>query len=163
MLFQSESAIWLALRSKHNQTSFTMQEVIKTENQHRIFDDRRFRYIAIGGWNTLAGCGIFAIFYYLLAGKIHYLAIAVLSHFIAVMQAWYSYRRLVFRSQAAWFSEYIRFNLSSLLLLALQMSGLWLLVNFLGLHPLFSQIGLIVVTAIMSYFIHRNFSFYKHK
>lgn len=125
----------------------------------RIFLSRRFRYLAAGGWNTLFGCALFAALYTALAGVMHYLAIAVVSHLIAVCQAWLIYRRLVFYSSEPWLQEYLRFNLSSLLVLGFQVAGLWTAVELLGFRPIISQAILVIMAVIFSYLIHANFSF----
>lgn len=124
-----------------------------------MLSDEKLRYLAVGGWNTLAGCAIFALFYFLLADRMHYLAIAVLSHVVAVGNAWISYRRLVFRSRAPLLPEYLRFNVSSLTVLAANIALLWLLVDAAGLHPITSQVFAVVFTVIAGYLIHKRFSF----
>lgn len=124
-----------------------------------FFRHQRIRYLAVGAWNTLAGCGIFAAFYYLLQNRLHYLVIAVLAHLLAVGNSWLGFRWLVFRSKAAWFSEYLRFNLSCLMVLAFQLAGLWLLVDYANIHPVISQLALVVLTVLLGYAIHSKFSF----
>lgn len=123
------------------------------------FDRKKILYLIVGGWNTLAGLGIFAGVYFFLSNTIHYLFIATLAHVIAVFQAWFAYRTLVFHSKKPWFVEYFRFNLSALLVLIFQLFGLWVFVDHLKIQPLVSQSILVVLTVVFSYFVHTKFSF----
>lgn len=127
--------------------------------KHDFFSHRQFRYLAVGAWNTLVGCLMFAGFYFLLRSHLHYLSIAVIAHLLAALNSWVGFRWLVFRSKAPWLAEYMRFNLSSLFVLGLQLGGLWVLVDYGGLHPVASQLFLVVFTVILGYVIHSRFSF----
>lgn len=121
--------------------------------------DERLRFLLVGGWNTLFGMVMFSSLYLLLAGRLHYLGILVVSHFLSVFNNWVMYRRLVFASRSDRLAEYLRFNASSLLMLAFNFAGLWLLVDFVGLHPVLSQLLLLVVTVALSYLLHSEYSF----
>ncbi len=135
-----------------------MQKIV---NAIRSISQKKLRYLMVGAWNTLAGCSIFAGAYAIWGTTVHYLVIAILSHFVAVLQSWLTFRYLVFQSTAPRLREYLRFNISSLLILAIQMSGLWLLVDCFNLHPMLSQPVLVTMTVIAGYFVHSAFSFRK--
>jgi putative flippase GtrA len=128
-------------------------------NYRRLFENLRFRFLAAVGWNTMIGCAVFALMYYLFNGRLHYLMIAAISHVIAVFNAWIVYRRIVFVSRKPWLPEYLRFNLSSLIILGAQMSGLWVLVDYFGFHPVPSQIALVLFIVMFSYALHLKFTF----
>ena len=115
--------------------------------------------MVVGAWNTLAGYCIFLVFYLLLSPNWHYLAIALLSHMLAVLNAWLAYRRFVFRSIAPRWPEYLRFNLSSGIVVALQMASLALLVGGFGLHPLLAQAATVLLSVTVGYVVHKNYSF----
>lgn len=125
---------------------------------HRI-GRRQYRYVFVGVWNTLAGCVIFAGLYFFLHDRWHYIAVAVVAHLAATMNSWLSFRQCVFYSNSPWLAEYLRFNLSSLVVLCFQVLGLWFLVDFLGLHPVTSQIGLAMSAALLGYLAHTTYSF----
>lgn len=135
-----------------------MQKIVNTI---KSISQKKLRYLIVGAWNTLAGCGIFAGAYAIWGTTVHYLVITIISHFIAVLQSWLTFRYLVFQSTAPCLSEYLRFNISSLLVLAIQMSGLWLLVDYFCLHPMFAQPVLVTITIVVGYFVHSTFSFRK--
>ncbi|MFZ6849236.1 GtrA family protein [Undibacterium sp. RuRC25W] len=128
-------------------------------NKFKSGESKKIRYLVIGAWNTCAGCAIFSGIYYLLGKQVHYLLIAILSHMIAVFQSWLMYRRFVFNSHAPMLNEYLRFNVSSLFVLGIQLSGLWVLVDFCGFHPVFSQPPLVILTVVIGYVVHNRFSF----
>jgi putative flippase GtrA len=128
-------------------------------NYRRLLENRRFRFLAAGGWNTMIGCAVFALIYYLFDGRLHYLIIATIAHVIAVFNAWIVYRRFVFASRKPWFAEYLRFNVSSLIILGVQIAGLWILVNYFGFHPVPSQIALVLFIVMFSYVLHLKFTF----
>ncbi|MBI5792165.1 MAG: GtrA family protein [Rhodocyclales bacterium] len=121
--------------------------------------DERVRFLLVGGWNTLFGTAMFATLYLLLVGHLHYLAILVISHVLSSINNWLTYRRLVFVSRADRLAEFVRFNASSLTVLAFNFAGLWLLVDFCDWHPIASQILLVAATVVLSYLIHAGYSF----
>ncbi len=121
--------------------------------------DQRLRFLLVGGWNTLFGLAMFSTLYLLLAERLHYLGILAISHVLSVCNNWVMYRRLVFGSRSDRLAEYLRFNASSLLVLAFNFVGLWLLVDVAALHPIVGQILLLAATVSFSYAIHAGYSF----
>jgi putative flippase GtrA len=107
----------------------------------------------------LFGMMMFSTLYFLLSEHLHYLLILVFSHVLSVFNNWVMYRRFVFASRSNWLAEYLRFNISSLIVLAFNIVGLWALVTKLDLHPILSQILVLVATVALSYLIHAGYSF----
>ena len=134
-------------------------ELEAIQRRKQLFENRHNRYLAVGAWNTVAGLGIFAGFYFLLHHWWHYLAIAALSHFLSVCNAWLGFRIFVFRSRAARLPEFIRFNLSYLFVFVFQLAGMWVMVDYAGFHPIFSQVVLLILAVLLSYVMHSVFSF----
>ena len=127
--------------------------------QLKKWDNQQVRYVIVGGWNTMVGCGVFALLYCLFSSYLHYQVIAALSHCISVFHSWLMYRHFVFHSKAPMIMEYLRFNFSSLFVLGMQMAGLWMLVGHAGLNPLLSQPFIVMLTVLTGYLMHRYFSF----
>ena len=121
--------------------------------------NERVRFLLVGGWNTFFGTVMFSALYFLLSGHLHYLSILILSHMLSSINNWIMYRRLVFASQSDRLAELLRFSISSLLVLAFNFAGLWLLVANFALHPIYSQILLLIATVSLSYLIHAGYSF----
>jgi len=123
----------------------------------------KFRYLAIGAWNTLAGFCIFAGLYAIFGELTNYIAIAVFSHVIAVTQSFATQRKLVFRSSGNCLAEYARFNIAHLGSLGIGLVLLPLMVEIIHISPIVAQGLSTVLIVVGSYFIHRHFTFKKSK
>lgn len=124
-------------------------------------ESAKFRFLVIGGWNTLVGYAIFAGLYLLVGNWIGYLATAIVSHLLAVTQSFMAQRHLVFRSQGIWWTEYLRFHIAHLGSLLLGLTLLSLLVELFRIQPLLAQALVTGLSVILSYFVHQHFTFRK--
>lgn len=127
----------------------------------RLFNEHLevVKYLVAGGYNTAFGFGVFAGLYYLCAGYLHYLMIAVIAQVVAITNAFLVYRFLVFKSTGNILHEYVKvylvYGASFLITLVL----LALLVEILALHPVLAQFFVTVVTVVVSYLGHSRFTF----
>jgi len=117
------------------------------------------RFLVAGGINTVVGYLTFSILYLLLERWVHYLAIGCLSQAIAVTSAFVVHRRLVFQCEDPWLPSFLRFNLSQLVSFAFGLAGLYGLVHFAQFPPLAAQAIVIVCSVVISYALHRYYSF----
>lgn len=124
-----------------------------------IWSSERFRFLAVGAYNTLFGYVAFALLYAWLGNELHYLVVAVIAHFIAVINAFFAHRMLVFRAHGALLRDFLRFNVSTLGNLAAGLVLMALLVSLVGWHPLLAQALVIAVSVVASYFIHKLYTF----
>jgi putative flippase GtrA len=122
-------------------------------------DHRKLRYLAVGTWNTAFAYVAFGAMYLLLHERLHYLLISVLSHFLAVINAFICQRWLVFQSRTFWLTAFLRFSMVQLLALGWGLAGLAFMVEILRLNPLVSQLLTMMVAVIVSYALHRDYSF----
>ena len=116
-------------------------------------------YLAVGGWNTVFGYGMWALLQFLLGGTFHYLVIVVIAWPIAVLNAYLGYRYLVFRSTGSIVRELPRFALVYVVSLAI---GLVLLPIGLELLPFNIYVVQALLTGAIvvgSYLGHKYFSF----
>lgn len=116
------------------------------------------RFLLVGAYNTIVGYAIFLLLHMVFLENFHYLFILIISYVFSVSHAYFTQRILVFKSRNAIFNEYWRFfivNLSGLMVNALILS---LLIEF-GLIVEISQAIAILLTTILSYLGHKNFSF----
>jgi putative flippase GtrA len=120
---------------------------------------QEIRFLAIGAWNTAFGYGIFVFLYYLTGNEENYIWLALAAHFIAVVNAFICHKHLVFNSRQHWLPEFIRFNLSYVFSLSIGIALLFCGVRLLRLHPIVAQGLSIFFSTILSYLLHRNFSF----
>lgn len=120
---------------------------------------RASRYVLVGIYNTAVGYAIFVALFWLLESWAHYLPIAVASHVVSVTHSFIMHRRFVFRSQADWLPELVRFHISSIAVFLFSAAILVLLVEGAGLGPLPAQAVALAVSVAASYFLHLGYSF----
>lgn len=125
----------------------------------KAWQSGKFRFLAIGAFNTGFGYLAFSALYLLLNRHLHYLLIGALAHAVSVVVAFTGQRRLVFRSHAPWLPEFVRFNLSLLAVFLGGLAGLYFLVEQAGTSPLLGQAIVTAVSVVGSYLAHRHFSF----
>lgn len=121
---------------------------------------RFFRFVIVGGWNTLFGVGLYTVAYRLLGSRIHYLALMVPVQFLAISQAFVCYKFIVFRvRRSAWVAEYLRcflvYGASALLTMAL----LWGCVEGLQLSPIVGNLLATIVVTLVSFVGHQAITF----
>jgi putative flippase GtrA len=119
----------------------------------------KIRFLIAGGWNTLFGYLIFALLFYLLSAKVHYMALLAVSYIFSITNAYLSYKYFVFKTKGNVMQEYFRFYVIYGIAFLANLVLLPAFVELLHVHPLISQALIIVLTVIISYFGHKNFSF----
>lgn len=126
----------------------------------KLIPDKQFiRYLIVGGWNTVFGYGLFALLYFLLSARIHYVIIAIISSVIAITMAYAGYKLIVFRTKGNYLAEYMKFyvvyGFSTIL-------GIMLLPCFVELFKFNIYLAQAIATiacVFISFIGHRNFSF----
>lgn len=74
---------------------------------HRLWQP--FTYLAVGGWNTVFGLGLFWLAYRFLGATVNYLVLLAVCNLLAISNAFACYKLLVFRTRGNWRREYVRF------------------------------------------------------
>jgi putative flippase GtrA len=126
---------------------------------HASLQSEKLRFLLIGGYNTAFGFGLFAGLLLLAGDRVHYMIILPVSHAIAVTNAYFAYRFFVFRDGARGLKSYLRFHVVYLASLGFSMLALPLLVEIGGCRPILAQGIVLAVTVVMSYVLHKRFSF----
>src|SRR5664280_2252727 len=116
-------------------------------------------YLAVGGWNTVFGYGVWALLQYLLGDHLHYLVVVVLSWPFAVLNAYLGYRYVVFRSRGSVFRELPRFSLVYVLTLLVNLALLPIALRVTPFNIYVVQALLTGVVVICSYLAHKYYSF----
>jgi putative flippase GtrA len=101
----------------------------------------------------------FAVLYLWLHESVHYLMIAVIAYVIAVINAFFAHRVLVFRAQGSLVAGFVRYNITTLGSNAIGLAGLAILVDFGGIHPLIAQGIVLAVTVVITYVAHKLYTF----
>jgi putative flippase GtrA len=125
----------------------------------RIAGDYRVAFLAVGVVNTAVGLGWFTFFQVTLGRAVHYLVVLLMAHVASVLCAFVLYRRIVFRVRGHVWRDLARFELVYLGGLAVNFVLLLLLVEIAGFPVLPTQFLIVGVTALITFFGHRSFSF----
>lgn len=132
----------------------------------RLVRDQRVAFLIVGGINTVLGTAWFIGFQSLLGtslGNYTYLVSLLCAHVAAVLTAFVLYRRFVFRVRGHVWVDLARFEVVNLSALGVNAVALPFVVEILGLAPIPAQLLVTCVTALISYFGHRDFSFRRKK
>lgn len=118
----------------------------------------QLRYLLVGGWNTGFA---YVVFTGLVLGfpNVHYMVVLLATHVIGTVNAFLTYRYLVFRVRGTFFADLGRFVLVYLGAFAFNLVALPLLVEGADLHVILVQGFVVVVTVVSSYLGHKHFSF----
>lgn len=119
----------------------------------------KLRFLLIGGYNTVFGYLSFALAYWWLGARWHYVFIAIGTHFIAVTHSFLTQRYWVFRSRGPWLTEFLRFHVAYLAMLPVGIGLLAFFFDFVGLPMLLAQACALVVSVCLSYLSSSRFTF----
>jgi putative flippase GtrA len=126
-----------------------------------IPDNQVIRYLIVGGWNTVFGYSLFALLYFLLSARIHYLVIAIISSIIAITMAYAGYKIFVFKTKGNYLHEYLKFYVVYGFSMILGLILLPIFVEFLKMNVYLAQAIATIACIFVSFIGHRNFSFRK--
>ena len=136
------------------------QEIPSFAASRRLWqDNRKLRFLIVGGWNTLFGYLCFYGLYLLAANRVHYLIVTAVAHFINIIQAYVMHRWLVFRSDDKVTKEFLRFNASYIGTFLFGLLAMFLLVEAAALSPPVAQAIVILMNVVLSYVLHSRVSF----
>jgi putative flippase GtrA len=120
---------------------------------------REWRYLLVGGFNTLVGYSLGVGLYLALSPLLHILVIGVIANFLAITVSFTTYKHLVFRTHGHWLEEYLRSYVVYGGTAVLGIMLLWLLVDGLRLPIWVAQGIAMLLTVIVSYFGLARFTF----
>ena len=117
------------------------------------------KYILAGCWNTLFGFGVGVGLYKLMSPNVNTVLIGVFTNFIAIAMSFFVYKKYVFRSEGDWLFEYCRCNLTYGGTAVLGVFNFWFFIEILHFNVWTAQILLMVLNAIITFVLHKNFTF----
>lgn len=120
---------------------------------------RKFRYLLVGGWNTLFGFMAGPVIYYGLHGKVHVVLVGVVAYIMSITMAFITHKLFVFRTKGRWLSEYCRSYVVYGGTAAIGIAALWVLVDGMAVPFWIAQVLIMTTTVIISYFGHSKFTF----
>lgn len=121
--------------------------------------NEKSRFLLVGAYNTAFGYITFAVLHLALRDWVHYLVVAIISHAIAVINGFFAHRHFSFRDRSPVLPAFVRFNVSTAGVLGANLAGLWLLVEAAHFPPLAGQAIMTLAIVVLSYVIHRRFTF----
>ena len=117
------------------------------------------RYLLVGIFNTVFGYALSLLVYHFLQNDLSIVVIGIMINVISITVAFLGYKLFVFKTSGNWLNEYLRcyvtYGLSAVLGIAL----IWLFVEQWGWIFWFSQGLIIILSTVISYFMHRHFTF----
>ncbi|WP_239453255.1 MULTISPECIES: GtrA family protein [Microbacterium] len=115
----------------------------------------------MGGTNTVVGFLLFAAFESWIFRDVPYgyLISLVLSYAIAIVLAFFLYRRFVFRVSGNVVTDFVRFVSVYALSIGINFLALPALVEIGGVPPIIAQAVVLVCTTVVSFVGHKFFSF----
>ncbi len=121
--------------------------------------DKRFRYLAVGGINTLFGYCFSLIFYQVFHTCLHIVIIGAICNVVCISFSFVLYKLFVFRTKGHWLQEYARCYVVYGVSAVLGILGAWVMVDYLDIAFWLAQAIIIAVTVCFSYIGYSRFSF----
>jgi len=121
--------------------------------------NQKTRYLIAGIWNSIFGYSIGLILYESFSLRFHIIMISVIANILAISVAFLTYKMFVFKTQGNWVSEYMKCYLVYGGTAVLGTILIWVFVDFFKWPFWISQGIVMTITMVVSYFIHRIFTF----
>lgn len=131
---------------------------------HQIYNKNRqkIRFLLAGGVNTLFGLGCFPVLYIFLKDlNFHYLSVLILSQLACIVFSYITNKFFVFQTSKNYIKEFAKFASFYLILSIVNILYLPIMVIFINMTPIFSQLLFSVIIILSSYFWHKHISFKK--
>lgn len=128
--------------------------ITRSEDSKRIF-----KFICVGGLNTVIGYGAF----FILSLYLNYLVALVIAHFIGVTNSYLWNKYWTFQVKKFRLAEFVKFNIVYLFALGANMLILYVAVERLAFNPRLGQLIVLPIVTLLSYFGHKYWSFHSTK
>jgi putative flippase GtrA len=119
----------------------------------------KVRYLIAGAWNTFFGYSLGVILFLLLTDFVHTAIIALICNLIAMAMSFVVYKIFVFKTSGNWIREYIKAFIVYGNAAVISIFLIWLFVDIIGWNIWTSQALTIVITVLISYIGHKQFTF----
>lgn len=121
----------------------------------KLWSDKKIRFLIIGGVNTLWGIAAYPVLFVILdPWGVNYLVTLLLAYAVSIAFSFTTQKYLVFKTRGNHVRELSRFLGLQGGIFALNLIALPALVVATAWNPVFIQIGLSIVIAVLSYFFH---------
>ena len=127
----------------------------------KLMKDSRVRYLLIGGMNTFLGFFVFAILQITIFGPNGYLWSLLSAQIVVSFVAFSLYRKFVFIDKSRYFENFFKFQTVYVIPLSANIFVLPIFVAVLGIPPLIAQAIITFVMVVITYILHKYFTFKK--
>lgn len=121
-----------------------------------IFNKKIYRFIFVGGINTVIGYGTFAIFLYF---GMHYYFAYILSYIVGVSNSYIWNKLFTFKSKNKSYKEFIRFTSVYLISFLIGSAFLYIIVDIFDFNAYIGGAINLVLTTTISWTGHNKYSF----
>jgi putative flippase GtrA len=122
--------------------------------------DQRFRFLIVGGINTIFGLSIYPLLY--IATRrfdLSYLWLLVPSQIIAISFSYMTFKYFVYKTEGNYFKEYGIFSFFHIVMFMLNLVALPFFVEVFGINPMISQVLFGLFVASTSYIWYKKVTF----
>lgn len=123
----------------------------------KLIDSRFLIFLIVGGFNTLFGYALFALFFKV--GQLHYTMSLLLAYAVGVFLSYATHKRFTFQQAKAKGQSLPKYISSYAVIFILNSLLLSLLVEVLTLDPLLGQMIAIVIVTILTFVIQKYWVF----
>jgi putative flippase GtrA len=127
----------------------------------RLVRDQRVAFLVVGLMNTVIGTSWFVLLFSLFGDVVGYLGALLCAHVASVLCAFVLHRTFVFRVTGHVLRDLVRFEFVNLSVLCFNAAVLPVLVEVFAWPVLLSQLVIVGVAVVYSWFAHRGFSFHR--
>jgi putative flippase GtrA len=122
-------------------------------------DHEKFRFILVGGWNTLIGYFISIAAYATLKDHLHVIIIAAIANIISISNSFIFYKAFVFRIPGPWVYQYLRSFVTYGGSAIFGIFTIWVAVDLAGVSYWVAQGLVILITIPATFILHKRFTF----
>lgn len=125
-----------------------------------VIRDKKFRFLLVGGINTIWGILSFPLIYVLLESmKFHYLVLLTLTYFVNTILSYSTQKKFVFQTHGNIAREFIKFSSLQVVFFFINLVILPIFVEIFFVDPRLAQTGFAVLLAAMSFLFHERVTF----
>lgn len=130
---------------------------------HKLQSDQRFRFLVVGGFNTIFGFFNFVWIQALFGHKISYMGSFLISYVLTFTVAFFLHRKVVFKVSGHVWKDLLRFQSVYLVPLTINLVVLPLLVTGVKVNVYVAQALAVTFNTLVSYLGHKYVSFRRPK
>ena len=115
-----------------------------------ILSSKQFKYLIVGGCNTVVGYFTGIFLYFFLISKIDIVFISIISSIFSISFSFFTYKIFVFKTNGNWFKEYIKCYMVYGGISIINVFIIWLFVDIFNINIWF----LLFFQSMIIFYIH---------